>query len=200
MGIHTVMESVWAYRLLQAPFEEAKLAPFLEDPTVGRSRRVLDVGCGPGTNTQHFAGKDYLGVDISERYIRHAIRRHRRRFIVADVSRQFFLAGARFDLILVNSLLHHLNAHDARMTLANLAGLLQEGGVVHILDLVLPARRNLAYAIARADRGDFPRPLETWRELFAEYFDQADFRSYGLGATGITLWQMVYFKGRARGS
>src|SRR6185437_15919484 len=55
MKLHArLMEFTVAYRLWQAPFAERKLAPLWEHNDVARARRVLDVGCGPGTNTQHF--------------------------------------------------------------------------------------------------------------------------------------------------
>src|SRR5881296_2714161 len=73
------------YRLWQAPFAAAKLAPFLARNDLQRARRVLDVGCGPGTNAL-FAHADYLGVDITPDYIAYARKKFRRPFVVADVS------------------------------------------------------------------------------------------------------------------
>jgi hypothetical protein len=75
---------------------------------------------------------------------------------------------------------------------------LTDDGHVHILDLVLPIRPSVSRLLARADRGDYPRPLEQWRELFTAVFDPVVFEPYPLGAAGVTLWNMVYFKGRAR--
>jgi hypothetical protein len=69
---------------------------------------------------------------------------------------------------------------------------------VHILDLVLPARPSVSRLLARADRGAYPRPLDQWRELFTTSFEPVVFEPYPLGAGGVTLWNMVYFKGRAR--
>ena len=40
--------------------------------------------------------------------------------------------------------------------------------------------------LARWDRGDFPRPLETWQELFSERFDPVVFQPYPLGALAPT--------------
>ena len=70
----TLLEQTLVYRAWQAPFVEQKLTPIFEHNDLSRVRRVLDVGCGPGTNTAHFANADYLGVDINERYIRYARR------------------------------------------------------------------------------------------------------------------------------
>jgi hypothetical protein len=52
--------------------------------------------------------------------------------------------------------------------------------------------------LARLDRGDFPRPLSAWRELFEEHFTTELFEPYQLGLPGITLWNMVYFTGGRR--
>ncbi len=57
------------YRLWQAPFASAKLRPLQHDNDLCNARRVLDVGCGPGTNSPVFSHTDYLGLDLNERYI-----------------------------------------------------------------------------------------------------------------------------------
>ena len=193
-----LMELPLAYRLWQAPFAERKLLPLFAHNDVARARRVLDVGCGPGTNTHHFAGADYLGVDVNPAYVESARRRHGREFVVADVTTYRAPASRRFDLILANSFFHHVDDAGARNVLAHLATLLTDDGHVHILDLVLPAGPSLSWLLARADRGEHPRPLEQWWELFTGAFEPVVFEPYSLGVAGVTLWQMVYFKGRRR--
>lgn len=193
-----LMEHTLAYRVWQAPFAERKLAPLFAHNDMRSVRRVLDVGCGPGTNTHHFAGAEYLGIDFNPAYIESARRRHGREFVVADVTAYEVSADRRFDLILANSLFHHIETADTRRILAHLATLLAPDGHVHIFDLVLPAQPSLSRFIARADRGDYPRPLEEWRELFTSAFEPVIVEPYPLGGGGMTLWNMVYFKGRAR--
>jgi SAM-dependent methyltransferase len=190
------MERTLLYRLWQAPFAERKIAPFLRHADLSRPLRVLDVGCGPGTNARHFANCDYLGVDINRAYIRDAERRFGPRFRVADVTSMRIDTGEGYDVILVNSLLHHLPDAAVDRLLAHLVTLLSDRGAVHILDLVLPTRTSIARLLARLDRGDFPRPLEQWREIFSRHFESAAFEPYPLGLTGLTLWSMVYFQGR----
>jgi SAM-dependent methyltransferase len=190
------MDNTTLYKLWQAPFAERKLAPMLRQlgPTAGL--RVLDVGCGPGTNAHHFLDSDYLGVDINAAYIRDAQRRFGPRFRVADVTTMRGEPGGGFDCILLNSLLHHLPDSAVEQLLPHLASLLTDVGAVHILDLVLPRYASLARLLARLDRGRFPRPLARWEELFVRHFDPVLFEPYPLGAAGVTLWSMVYFQGR----
>jgi SAM-dependent methyltransferase len=194
-----LLEQPLVYRLWQAPFARRKLEPFLAHTDIARLGRVLDVGCGPGTNAALFLRADYLGVDWNDTYIRYARRRHPGRFVTAD-ARAFQVApGELFDGILVNSLLHHLGDQDVRKVLSNLGSLLAAGGAIHILELVLPAEPGPARLLARLDRGESARPLEAWRTLFAEAFATDVFEPYTVGGLGISLWHMVYFKGRRNG-
>jgi len=192
------MENTLIYRLWMAPFAERKLAPLFRHTDLSKVRRVLDVGCGPGTNTRHFLECDYLGVDLNPKYIRDAERRFGPRFQVADVTAMRIEAGQAFDCILVNSLLHHLPDESVERLLAQLGGLLADDGAVHILDLVLPERRSLSRLVARLDRGGFPRPLARWREIFTRHFTAVVVEPYPLGAGGVTFWSMVYFQGEKR--
>jgi SAM-dependent methyltransferase len=193
-----IMENVTAYRLWQAPFAEKKLMPLLRRPDLAAARRVLDVGCGPGTNVRHFDAASYLGIDLNPAYVSYARRRFGREFVAADVRTYAPPSGQRFDFILVNSLLHHIDDAGTRQILARLGSLLTDDGCVHILDLILPEGPGLARLLASADRGNYPRELETWKGIFGEYFDPVVVEPYPLGAFGITLWNMLYFKGRRR--
>lgn len=193
-----VLENSLAYRMWQLPFAEQKLAPLFACNDLVHARRVLDVGCGPGTNTKHFGRSDYLGIDLSDSYIQEARRRHGRRFISADVTTYRVSTEERFDLILVNSLLHHLDTPDTRRLLSHLTELLTDDGHIHIFELVLPDRRSVARALARWDRGKYARSLDRWYDLLTEAFEPEVFMPYPLGAFGITFWHMVYFKGLRR--
>src|SRR6516225_9538543 len=119
-----LMEHTLPYRFWQAPFAEQKFAPILAYNDLRSARRVLDVGCGPGTNTHHFVKADYIGIDWNDDYIRYARRRHDRNFLVADVATYTVAPGERFDFILLNSFLHHVDPLSARRILTHLGSLL----------------------------------------------------------------------------
>ena len=193
-----IMENSQAYRLWQAPFAERKFAPVLAHNDLSRVRRVLDVGCGPGTNAHHFAAADYLGIDSNPGCIEYARRHHKQNFLLADVTRYTAAPSERFDFILLNSFLHHVDTPAALRILEHLRTLLTEDGHVHILDLVLPERLCIARFMARMDRGEFPRPLKAWRELVTGVFEPEVIERFRLTGLGATLWNMIYFKGRSK--
>lgn len=197
--IRSILDVPLVYRAWQGPFASRKIRPLLCHNDIGAVRRVLDVGCGPGTNAALFENVPYTGIDWNEEYIEAARRRFGREFIAADVTTFRPEPSERFDFILVNSLLHHLDDASTSSLLEHLAGLLTPDGHVHILDLVLPDEAGVARRMAEWDRGDFARPLERWRALFEQHFRRVVFEPYGLGAAGLTIWQMVYFKGARQG-
>ena len=193
-----ILDRPLAYRLWQAPFAEKKFEPILAHNDLSCVRRVLDVGCGPGTNTHHFTDAEYLGIDLNEKYIADARQRHRRDFLVADVTSYTASPEERYDFIFVNSFLHHIDTANSNRILEHLSTLLTEDGHVHILDLLLPEDRTLARLLARWDRGKFSRRLEEWREIFSGIFEPVVFEPFVLTGLSLTLWEMVYFKGRAK--
>jgi SAM-dependent methyltransferase len=193
-----VMGHVTAYRLWQAPFAEKKMAPVRQHNDLGKARSVLDVGCGPGTNTGCFDQAEYLGLDWSKSYVDYAKRRFGREFIVADVSSYEPPIGVLYDFILVNSFLHHIDDKNSLRIFSKLKDLLTDNGHVHVLDLLMPESPSVARLLAQWDRGDFARPLERWLDLFSVHFEPVVVQPYSLTALGIDLWNMVYFKGKAR--
>lgn len=196
--VERVLEQPAVYRWWQAPFAERKLAPVRASGAIERARRVLDVGCGPGTNAQHFTRAEYVGIDINPAYVENARARYPGTFVVADVTTYTAPDGERFDCILVNSLLHHIpNAEVARL-LGHLATLLTDDGAIHILELVLPPRPSVARLLARLDRGEYARPVAEWELLCSAHFEPVQCTPYPLGAFGISLWDMIYFEGRRR--
>jgi SAM-dependent methyltransferase len=196
--LNYLLEQTAVYSLWQAPFATAKLAPLLAHNNLSRARRVLDVGCGPGTNTSLLDHAEYLGVDINPKYIAHARRKYQHPFVVADVSLYEDLPASAYDFILVNSFLHHLDTPENMKILQRLQAWLSSDGYIHLLELVLPGDRSVARFLARADRGKFVRPIGEWRSIFETHLEIAVFEPYPMRVMGTTLWNMVYCKARAK--
>ena len=194
--LHALIARPLTYRIWQAPFADRKIHPILAHNDLTRVRRVLDVACGPGTNTKYFRGVEYLGVDWNEDYIHYASRRYGRDFVCADVTDPDFAVVGAFDFILVNSVLHHLSDAEIGTLLERLAQLLSPDGSIHLLELVRPPTPGVAGLLARLDRGRYARPLAEWHRLLTAAFVPERFEPYVLTGLGVPFWHMVYFKGR----
>lgn len=195
-----LLERPGVYLAWQRPFVASKLGPVWRHNDRASIRRVLDVGCGPGTNSAEFAGLDYLGVDLNPSYIEYARRKHGQRFVVADLRTDAVPGRGTYDFVLVNSLLHHLDDAAVSSLLADLRGYVSDDGHVHVIELDLPERRGLPRLLALSDRGDYPRSVAGWRALLTEHFDEVVLEPFAVPARGPMLWSMVYFKGSPRAS
>jgi len=194
-AVARLLERPGVYLAWQRPFVSSKLGPVWRHNERSAIRRVLDVGCGPGTNSAEFVGLDYLGVDLNPAYIEHARRKHGGRFEVADVRSDAIPGRGTYDFVLLNSLLHHLDDGAVSSLLTNVHAFVSRDGHVHVVDLELPERRGIPRTLALGDRGEHPRGLPAWRTLLTEHFDEVVFEPFAVPSRGPVLWSMVYFKG-----
>jgi len=192
--LERVLEHPAIYQRWQAPFVAQKFAPAERHIRHTTIRRVLDVGCGPGTNAARFEAAAYVGVDINARYLAVARSKFPGRFIQTDLSTADLSPLGAFDTILVNSFLHHLPDAAVNRLLSQLSALLQPRGRVHILELVRPDRLSLPSLMARLDRGRYARRIQAWTELFERHFHSLVIEPYTFGGG---FWAMVYFQGTA---
>ena len=193
-----MLERPSVYLAWQRPFVGTKLAPVWRHNDRSAIRRVLDVGCGPGTNSSEFEGLDYLGVDLNPAYITHARRRYGAEFEVADVRTDAVPGKGTYDFVLLNSLLHHLDDESVSSLLDGLREYVSPDGHIHVIELVLPDDRGLPRRLALSDRGEYPRSLQDWRVLLTQHFEEVVFEPFPVPARRPMLWSMVYFKGRAQ--
>jgi Methyltransferase domain. len=190
------LEQPFLFNLSQLPFTRQKFARILKHNDLSQVRRVLDVGCGPGTNAPSFAHAYYQGIDINPRYIELARRRFHRDFQVADMTKYEISATDAYDFILINSFLHHIDTDSVHRILARTPHLLALDGHVHSIEVVMPPHRGLSQLLARWDRGNFARPIDEWKAIFGRYLKTVVFEPFPVRHLGQTLMEMVYFKGR----
>src|SRR5262249_8964722 len=95
-----------------------------------------------------------------------------------------------------DSLLHHIDLGSTRGLLQSLPVLLSPDGQVQITEMYMPVERlTLCRVLANADRGNYYRPIEDWKEIFCEHVDPVVFEPFSQRHVGTTLFEMVYFKG-----
>lgn len=105
-----------------------------------RGKRVLEIGCGIGTDAVNFirAGADYTGIDLSSESVKLA----KQRLEVFDLKGEIFEANAeellaifdpheKFDLIYSFGVIHHAPRPDLVVT--NFPKLLKDGGEVRAM-------------------------------------------------------------------
>jgi 2-polyprenyl-3-methyl-5-hydroxy-6-metoxy-1,4-benzoquinol methylase len=108
-----------------------------------RAKRLLDIGCGPGTFIGNYLGGiDCLGIDFSASQIQYANRRYAddlHRFSTRPVA-SLVESGDRFDAITMIELVEHLAVADVARLFAEARELLSADG---ILIVTTPNYRSL---------------------------------------------------------
>jgi SAM-dependent methyltransferase len=102
-------------------------------PRVGA--RILEIGCGPGTIVGYLPRVEYLGFDLSSKYIEAARKRFPRAQFVCERVRGFSLAKHQsFDAVLALGILHHLDDQEAKQLFQIAHDALKSGGKLITLD------------------------------------------------------------------
>lgn len=198
MDPRNILDIPALYAAWQAPFVGQKVRPFLDRVQPDSLGKVLELGCGPGTNAPLFAETEYVGIDLSAEYVASARETYGREFLQGDASAFEIPPQAPFDAVFINSLLHHLSDDQVRGAMSRAASSLVPGGHLHLLDLVLPSEPSVARTLAQLDRGDHPRPVELWEDLVRTAFDVIHVQPYPVRGLGVPCWQMVYIEGVRR--
>ena len=100
--------------------------------------KILDIGCGTGDILLHLPSVSYVGLDMSDAYIKHAKKRFSKRgiFLTAPIDRVLIKEHSLsdFDIDLATGVLHHLNDADAAVLFEVARAALKLGGRLVTLD------------------------------------------------------------------
>jgi SAM-dependent methyltransferase len=161
--------------------------------------RVLDVGCGPGNNVHIFEGANYTGVDINAGYIANARQLSPdQTFLVADVVNEPLPDGP-FDIILVNSLLHHLDDPSVRILGDSLLERLTPDGSLLVNEPLIPeGSAPWQRMLMRLDRGGHFRSAEEYVALLPARLRVVGSNAYTLPFLGMTGWRLAVWRMQIR--
>ena len=184
------------YRIFQRTHANIKLTPILKTGAIEKAVRVLDLGCGPGTNFSYFQGKTYLGLDLNKHYIEYAQSCYDGSFKVEDITLHPSLNEAPFDFILINSVLHHLTDDEVNKTITFAKDNLSLDGRIHILEPLTPESGFVARMLAKLDRGSYFRTELEWSSLICPLLTDISTDRVTVPFFGFRGWHMAYWSGR----
>ena len=135
--------------------------------------RILDIGCGPGDILEFLPSVEYLGFDVSQRYIKKATKRFGNRglFLCKKLSREIGKELSDFDIILATGILHHLDNDEALKLFELAKSTLKPGGRLITWDGCYAKGQSLAERfILSADRGRYVRTKDEYLALASQIF------------------------------
>jgi len=143
-----------------------------------RRLRILEVGCGPGKNLEYLPPSvDYVGCDLSDKYIAHAKKRFgdRAEFYCLSVADIGALKLEGFDLVMSIGTLHHLSDTLVSGLCSEIQSILKEDGSFLALEPCwTPTQSWLDRTIMSYDRGEDIRYMEGYTDLLKQSFATAD--------------------------
>lgn len=174
--MRTVLSVPAAYRTLQQLVAARHMyAEFVEKYVrVGPDQRVLDIGCGPADILDFLPECDYVGVDLSNRYVESARARFGSRgtFHCLPVAEMTVREPASFDIVIAKGLVHHLDDLEARKLFAVACEALKPGGRLVTFDgCFVPGQSRIARCLLSLDRGKYVRTEPEYLALAHESFD-----------------------------
>lgn len=152
--------------------------------------RILEIGCGTGTNLDYLPRTvEYVGCDISEKYIRYAQSKYdgRATFIKAGAGELAAKNLGFFDFVLSIGLLHHLSDSENQILCREVLGLLNEKGCFIAIESCHSEEQSpLEKWLNSKDRGqyirfpkDYVRLLSnSFSKIETEYFKEGRFISH----------------------
>jgi len=122
-------------------------------PQVGT--RILEIGCGPGNIAGYLQQSEYVGFDISSKYIEIARKRYPRAQFVCERVGKFSLAAQQsFETVLGIGIVHHLDDFEATQLFQIAYEALKPGGKLITFDGVWTERQSsVARWFLARDRG-----------------------------------------------
>jgi cyclopropane fatty-acyl-phospholipid synthase-like methyltransferase len=134
--------------------------------------RILEIGCGPGTIVDYLPQVEYVGFDLSSKYIEMARKRFpQAEFICERVSRFSLAKQQSFDAVLALGVVHHLDDQEARQLFQIAADALKSGGKLITIDGVWTSDQSASarWLLAR-DRGEYVRKEGEYVKIASEMF------------------------------
>ncbi len=186
--IDTILESSTCYAIWSAFFNAEKIKAIKLSLPDLKAKKVLDLGCGPATNTKIFLEADYTGIDINPRYIEKAKGAYPQFQFFTQSILALELKGQKYDVILMNSIIHHLSDFEVTKLFTDLKSYLKPGGTIILSEPLLPTPKDgFKYYMMRLDRGRHFRTYEGYCSLFDKYFLIQEKREYNLKVCGLIL-------------
>lgn len=98
--------------------------------------RLLDIGCGPASIVNYLPELDYIGFDMSEKYIEYAQKKYsdKGKFFCSKVTAKTIEDFSNFDIVIATAILHHLNNNEAIDLFSLAHNVLKPGGRLITLD------------------------------------------------------------------
>lgn len=200
-GIYKILSIPVFYELFQRLMGAHKsrkifVKNFIEDNDV---RTILDIGCGPASLLEYINDVEYYGFDISKSYIDSAKKKYGNKghFFAKKLSLEDLNELPKFDLVIMQGVLHHIDRNTAINLLKVAKNTLNENGRLVATDPCLEKGQNpVAKYLIKHDRGRNIKNKKGYYALASRVFKYVDITVYHQRWIPYTICRLVCYRNK----
>ncbi len=192
MSVFLKMET-FVYKNLVVPLQGKQTFKFVNN-YYKRGNRVLDFGCGIGSNSKLFHHDDYIGVEVDKsRVISSRLKYPKNRFekipIISNEKDKIPFEDNYFDIVFISLCLHHIESNTCKLLFKEFRRVLKGSGlIIGIEPCILPNKYFSNILMNIIDAGDYILPIEEYKTIYSsEAFQVKDINI--VKTFGYHLWQ-----------
>ena len=159
-----------------------------------KGAKVLDFGCGIGSNSKLFDPEDYIGVEVDESRVGSARLKYPESqfkqipFISSEDDKIPFEDNS-FDIVFISLCLHHIDSSTCKLLFREFKRILnQDGKIIGIEPCILPNKYFSNVFMNVIDAGDYILPIEEYKKMFSSESFNTDHIDI-VTTYGYHLWQ-----------
>lgn len=137
-----------------------------------KGKKILEIGCSTGNASKEIIdlkNNSYVGIDIDEGYIELAKKNNLYGNFEKMDGRSLNFENEYFDLILINSMLHHVSDADARLIFKEAERVIKKNGRILIAEPTFSSNDKISTFLLKLDRGNFIRQADEYKQLFFNF-------------------------------
>jgi len=192
MNIFLKLET-FVYKNLVVPLQGKQTFKFV-DGYYKRGDKVLDFGCGIGSNSKLFHRDDYIGVEVDEsRVISSRLKYPKSKFenipFISTLEDKIPFEDGSFDLVFISLCLHHIDSDTCKLLFKEFCRVLNDGGeIIGVEPCILPGKYFSNVFMNVIDAGDYILPIEEYKKIYtSEGYQVKDINI--VKTFGYHLWQ-----------
>lgn len=192
MKIFEKLETL-AYRNIVVPLQGRTTFDFVNEH-YNKGMKVLDFGCGTGSNSKLFNPEDYIGSEVDSSRVESSGKKYPKyKFekipIINSSKDKLPWADNSFDMIFVSLCLHHINAKSCKLIFKEFRRVLKSNGKILGIEPALIDGKYFSNVLMNIlDAGDYILPLNKYKEMYkSESFTTTHINV--VKTFGYNLWQ-----------
>ena len=134
--------------------------------------KILDIGCASGICASSIVDlKRYtlVGIDLDKNYVTRAKRSFPNGCFLAMDANNLGFDEKSFDVVMFNSVLHHLGDDTIANSLFEVERVLRDGGRLLVAEPIFSEKRIISNLLLRFDRGKYVRRKDEYRDLLNRF-------------------------------